>query len=142
MPKTIEASGSCLCGAVSVSAKRMSTDAGACHCNMCRKWAGGPYMAVDCGVAVSFDGDDNISVYVSSDWAERGFCSNCGTHLFYRLRQSGQYIMSAGLFDQENDLVFDHEVFVEEKPRYYDFGNETKKMTGAEVFALFGGDND
>jgi hypothetical protein len=142
MSKTIEASGSCLCGAVAVVAKQMSTDAGACHCDMCRKWAGGPFIAVNCGDAVSLDGAENVSVYPSSDWAERGFCARCGTHLFYRLRQNGQYIMSAGLFDQEDELIFDHEVFVEEKPRYYDFRNATRKMTGAEVFALFAADSE
>ncbi|NIT13149.1 MAG: GFA family protein, partial [Candidatus Dadabacteria bacterium] len=52
---------------------------------MCRKWCGGPLMAVNCGTDVTFEGEDNITVYDSSSWAERGFCSGCGSHLFYRL---------------------------------------------------------
>ena len=24
----------------------------------------------------------------SSAWAERGFCKNCGSHLFYRLKEN------------------------------------------------------
>ena len=142
MTGSIEATGSCLCGAVTVSARSMNTAAGACHCNMCRKWAGGPFMAVDCGTETSWTGTDSLSVYTSSDWAERGFCANCGTHLFYRLRESGQYIVSAGLFDREDALIFDHQVFIEEKPAYYTFANDTKNMTGPEVFALFGPDSD
>lgn len=52
------ASGNCLCGAVQFSAKQASNHVGACHCGMCRKWGGGPLMAVDCGTAVSFEGED------------------------------------------------------------------------------------
>lgn len=129
--------GACLCSAVQVIVKSMNQDVGACHCNICRKWGGGPLMAVDCGTEISFKGEDNITVYNSSDWAERGFCKQCGTHLFYRLKESQQHIMPAGLFGEESALNFDHQIFVDEKPAYYDFANETKNMTGAEVFAMY-----
>ena len=71
--------GSCLCGAVHFTAAHCDNHVGACHCNMCRKWGGGPFLEVACGNEVSFEGEDNISVYQSSDWAERGFCKNCGS---------------------------------------------------------------
>lgn len=129
-------SGSCLCGAVRVQAKAASNYVGVCHCSMCRKWTGGPLFAVDCGTEVSFEGEENISTYSSSDWAERGFCNRCGSNLFYRLKQNNQYIMAAGIFSEEGYL-FDHQVFIDEKPFYYEFANETKNMTGEEVFAQF-----
>lgn len=137
MSEPIKANGSCLCGATRTTAKNVSKNVGACHCGMCRKWAGGPLMAVDCGTDVSFEGEENISVFDSSDWAERGFCSKCGSHLFYRLKESNQYIMPVGLFEDDNRFVFDHQVFIEEKPSFYRFANETKDMTGAEVFAKY-----
>nr|WP_229680731.1 GFA family protein [Marinobacterium zhoushanense] len=118
----------------------MSKHVGACHCSMCRKWTGGPLMAVDCGTEVKFSGEENISTYSSSDWAERGFCARCGSHLFYRLKQNGQYIIPAGLFDTAEALNFDHQIFIDEKPEYYAFANETKNMTGEEVFASFSND--
>jgi hypothetical protein len=34
-------------------------------------------------------------------------------------------------------LVFDHQVFIDEKPSYYCFPNETENLTGAEVFAKY-----
>jgi hypothetical protein len=104
---------------------------------MCRKWGGGPFLAVDCGKEVSFDGEDAIAVYPSSDWAERGFCKHCGSHLFYRLRESRQYMMPVGLFDEIDTPVFDHQVFIDTKPGWYDFANATKSMTGEEVFAMY-----
>ena len=136
---TTSLKGGCLCGAVEVEAISGNTNAGACHCNICRRWGGGPLMAVDCGLDVSFSNEDSITRYASSDWAERGFCSACGTHLFYHLKGKGQYIMPAGLFaDAESSLTFDHQIFIEEKPGYYAFANDTHNMTGAEVFASAG----
>ena len=94
-------------------------------------------FAVDCGNEVKFNGESNIQRYASSEWAERGFCSKCGTHLFYLLKQNNQYIMPPDIFDDVKSPTFDHQIFIEEKPEYYTFANSTKNMTGPEVFAAF-----
>lgn len=130
--------GQCLCGAIRISASNSSASVGACHCKMCRRWGGGPFMEVNCGRAVSFSGEENISVFNSSDWAERGFCRNCGTHLFYRIKESGEHMIPVGLLDDGYDLVFKNQVFIDQKPPYYRFANKTDDMTGAELFALYG----
>jgi len=70
---TIEGKGSCLCGKVRFTAKSMSKNVGACHCDTCRKWGGGPFMEVNCGSDVSFEETEYISIFDSSDWEERGF---------------------------------------------------------------------
>ncbi len=127
MPKPIEAKGSCLCGVVRVTAKNVNKNVGACHCSTCRKWTGGPLLAVDCGTDVSFEGEENVSVFDSSKWAERGFCNKCGSHLFYRLKESQQHIMSVGLFEDDRMFVLDHQVFIDEKPTFYQFANKTKE---------------
>ena len=142
MSDMIEGKGSCLCGAVRITAKSMSQHVGACHCRMCRKWGGGPLMAVDCGTDVSIEGGEHISVFESSAWAERGFCNKCGSHLFYRLKDSSQHIMPAGLFDDDQTFVFDNQVFIDEKPAFYSFANETKDMTAAEVFEKYAPPSD
>jgi len=130
--------GTCLCKAVSISTANMNNLVGACHCGMCRKWGGGALLGIEChGSDVSFEGAENIAVYQSSEWAERGFCQKCGSHLFYRLKETNQYFIPAGIFDISEDLVLDHQLFIDEKPKYYSFANETKNMTGAEVFAMF-----
>jgi len=131
--------GQCLCGSITISASSEGNSVGACHCKTCRRWGGGPFMEIDCGQAVTIDGDEHLSVFNSSDWAERGFCNKCGSHLFYRLKGTGQHMVPIGLFDDRDDLAFTHQVFIDEKPSYYHFGNETKDMTGAEIFAMFGG---
>lgn len=129
--------GSCLCGAVSLSTTSMNPQIAACHCNMCRKWGGGALLAVECGSDLNFSGEENIGIYQSSEWAERGFCKKCGSHLFYRLKQNHQYFIPVGIFDNSEGLIFTHQVFIDEKPEYYSFANQTKNMTGEEVFEQF-----
>ena len=129
--------GHCLCGSVKITANSLSHSVGACHCSMCRKWCGGPIMTVECGTDVNFEGQEHIKTYSSSEWAERGFCSQCGSPLFYRLKESNQYFIPADLFDNNENFVFDHQVFIDEKPPYYSFSNETHNMTGQEVFEKY-----
>lgn len=142
MTHSENAKGSCLCGAVKIIAKTMGHSIGACHCGMCQKWAGGPWLGVDCGSDVSFEGAENISVYNSSAWAERGFCSKCGSNLFYRVKKSNQHFMPVGLFDDTDSFVFDRQIFIDRKPDYFDFANKTENLTEAEVFARFGSGSD
>ena len=142
MSDTKVAEGSCLCGAVKVSTQTMHQSVGACHCSMCRRWSSGPFLAVDCESDLNIQGAENITAYSSSDWAERAFCKSCGTHLYYRLKQNNQFIVSVSLFEDSKDLNFDHQIFIDEKPDFYDFANQTKNMTGEEVFAAFSPPSD
>lgn len=133
-----ERHGHCLCGAVRITARNASDKVDACHCGMCRRWCGGPLMEIDCGTDVSIDGEEHITVFDSSPWAERGFCSVCGTNLFYRLKDSREHQVLVGLFDDNDNLVFDRQVFIDEKPPFYRFADKTRIMTGAEIAALYG----
>ncbi len=129
--------GHCLCGAVRITAAEPGNAVGACHCKMCRRWGGGPFMEMDCGTNVTFEGEENIAVYPSSDWAERGFCKQCGTHLFYRFKANGNHAVPVGLFEDEEHLEFTQQVFIDEKPPFYEFSNDTKDMTGPELIAQY-----
>ena len=130
-------SGRCLCGAVRYTAEGVEPHFHSCHCNMCRRWSGGPAMAASVA-SIAFDDDGAIGRYDSSAWAERGFCAKCGSHLFYRLKADERYFVPAGIFDEEKSFVFDHQVFIDEKPPFYTFSNQTHDMTGAELFAKYG----
>ncbi len=128
--------GSCLCGAVAVSAPDQ-TEVAACHCGMCRRWGGGPLLAVHCGHDVHISGTEQVTVFKSSEWAERGFCSRCGTHLFYRVVQGNEYIVPVGLFGDAMPFEFKEQIFTDHKPGYYEFANRTAQLTEAEVFAKY-----
>jgi hypothetical protein len=136
--KTLE--GHCLCGAVTLRAAINHSQVGACHCATCRRWGGGPLLAIESDQPVAFDGAQQISVYASSDWAERGFCKECGTHLFYRLLDQPFYAIPVGLFDDQQDWQLTRKVFIDQRPEFYCFAQRTEQLTGDELFALHGSD--
>ncbi len=138
MPDTQVGKASCLCGSVQITAGEMSKSMGACHCEMCRKWSGGPYLNVFCGTSVEFSGEEFITVFDSSPWAERGFCKKCGSNLFYRVKSNQIYHLPIGIFDSFEEMKFRNQIFIDKKPGYYDFANKTENMTEAEVFAKYG----
>lgn len=129
--------GKCLCGSVALEVEYASSEIAACHCNMCRNWAGGPMLAIDCADSVKISDETSVTRYSSSEWADRGFCNKCGTHLFYYLKPANQYHLPIGLLQNDKNFTFTHQIFIDEKPEYYQFKNKTHDMTGAEVFAHF-----
>ena len=130
----MEATGHCLCGAVTYTAKDVHTDINSCHCSMCRRWNGGPAFAVIVG-NVTFEGEDKITRYPSSEWAERGFCSRCGTNLFFRLKEQDQYVIWMGSFDDQDRFNLAGEIFIDEKPPAYDLAGDHPRLTGEEFMA-------
>ncbi|MBB98484.1 MAG: aldehyde-activating protein [Rhodobacteraceae bacterium] len=136
MTEKVKLTGRCMCGAVEISGVADGPKAGACHCDMCRRWSSGPYFEVTCGDVV-FRGEDSITRFRSSDWAERGFCATCGSNLFYHIVDSDEYQIAAGLLDQQSDLCLTLQVFTDSKPPFYTLADKTETMTGAEVFAAF-----
>ena len=81
----IELSGGCQCGAVRYHATQRLDNAHICHCRMCQK-AMGSFFAPLVGFPVeSFTWTrGEPSIFMSSEHVQRGFCSQCGTPLFYR----------------------------------------------------------
>ncbi|MEM8553414.1 MAG: GFA family protein [Pseudomonadota bacterium] len=117
------------------------TSVGACHCEMCRKASGGVYMAFRTKPdMITFDNDDTLTWFQSSDWAQRGFCSKCGSTLAWRMASPGSEIgetmMAAGSLDAWDGVAFDHEVFIDNKPDCYAFAGERHTMTEADIMAM------
>ncbi|WP_408095584.1 GFA family protein [Peredibacter sp. HCB2-198] len=131
MPKP--ATGKCLCGSVGVAFTYANDHFYACHCGMCRRWGGGPALTVDTSNDLRFSGEEFISVFNSSDWAERGFCKQCGTHLFYRVKESGFTNISLGILDNSEHLKFHSQIFIDKKPKHYHFSEQTETLTEREV---------
>ena len=71
----------CLCGATQFEVQLRNHEVAACHCSMCRRQTGGPLMAIDIE-DIHFVDQQYLSVFNSSEWAERGFCGVCGTFIF------------------------------------------------------------
>ncbi len=127
--------GQCLCGAVRMRVTPASHHLDACHCTMCRTWGSGPFLSLRAGADLAIEGEEHVVRYASSDWAERGFCGRCGTHLFYRYKPADTYACPAGFFPDAADLVLTSEIFIDEQPPYYNFIESTVRKTGAQVIA-------
>lgn len=128
--------GQCQCGAVTFTAEEVNTEFGACHCRMCQRWSGGIFLATTAR-GTDFDGEEHISRYRSSDWAERGFCSKCGTHLFYHVVKSGEYVMCVGTFDDQSEFTLAMEIFVDRKPAGYSLAGDHPRLTEAETLEKY-----
>ena len=85
----------------------------------------------------SFEGEERLAIYDSSEWAERGFCSKCGTILFYRLKNRDGHEMSIGTFDDSSSFRMIGEIFVDRKPDAYEFAGDHPRLTEAEAMAKF-----
>ena len=134
--------GRCLCGAVRFVAEDVPRAAGICHCRMCRKHFGAAGITVDVAEdRVSWEGRDRIATRASSGFAERAWCKDCGTPLFFRMTEendySGTYGLPVGLFDDSDGFTLDHEIFIDEKPAFYAFGGDHVRLTRAECIAKF-----
>ena len=79
--------GGCLCGDVRFTVDWPSLWVAHCHCSMCRRAHGAAFvtwfgMAED--RARIDDPAGSLRWYASSSDAERGFCTRCGSSLFFR----------------------------------------------------------
>ncbi|PRP95231.1 Glutathione-dependent formaldehyde-activating enzyme [Enhygromyxa salina] len=128
-----------MCGAVRFTAD-VAPKISACHCGMCRQWTSGVLLSA-MAKDVSFEGEDAITVFSSSSWAERGFCSRCGSSLFYRITAEGPHhgamSIALGVLDEPSGLPLEMEWFIDRKPDGYAFAGEHKRLTEAEALALF-----
>lgn len=130
-------SGHCLCGAVTYRATTSNADVSACHCGMCRRWTGGPLLYIHVDDKPVFSGAEAIGVFRSSEIGERGFCTKCGSVLFWKTAGKDSYTFTAGTLDDQSQLRFTREIFIDDKPAYYDFANETERLTGAQSTATY-----
>ncbi|MCF0266992.1 GFA family protein [Acinetobacter guillouiae] len=136
--------GQCVCGATTFTVELKNHDVHACHCSICRRQTSGVIMTIDVEQgSLQFTQDEHLGIYNSSDWGERGFCNCCGTNLFWRTKDQSYCNINAFALDQQpQDIKFDMEIFIDNKPEFYAFNNETKKLTEADVIALFAGTTD
>lgn len=74
--------GGCLCGAVRYRSEKAPFRVAHCHCTMCRKAGGGPFLTFVVFPVETFTWiGQSPARYRSSPKAERAFCSQCGSTL-------------------------------------------------------------
>jgi hypothetical protein len=98
--------GGCQCGAVRYALHAAPTSSTLCHCRMCQKAMGGPFMVsanVKLGAWQVVRG--SLAIFRSSSVAERGFCAACGTPLTFRYVDQDRISVTLGSLDDPNAVA-------------------------------------
>jgi len=141
--KAMNKTGRCMCGAVAFTATDVPAQFGICHCEMCRRWTGSALLGVSVpSDKVTWQGREHIATFQSSDWAERAWCSKCGTGLYYRVTEKNDWFgtteIPLGLFDEPDGFTLDHEIYIDMKPDCFAFvGEGHKQLTRQDCIAEF-----
>ncbi len=103
------ATGRCLCGAVRYELRGPLRGVIVCHCVECRRYHGthGAYTAVAREGLTVHDPDGLLRWFrgpESATGGERGFCSRCGSSLFWRTPAGETFSVTAGTVDGATGL--------------------------------------
>jgi hypothetical protein len=111
--------GGCLCGAVRYRVDGPARPISICHCGQCRRIHGylGAYSAASTG-HLTIDGAERITWYRSSAAAERGFCSVCGSAMFWKPSHGRHLSFSAGSIDQPSGLSIERHIYLADRADY------------------------
>lgn len=112
--------GSCLCGRVTFAVPMPLEPPDVCHCVQCRKQSGHCFASTNVPrSALTVSGEANVTWYASSDRVRRGFCSTCGSTLFWDPLERDWTSVAMGAFDGPTHAQIALHIFVAEKGDYY-----------------------
>jgi hypothetical protein len=98
--------GGCQCGAIRFSTTELIDNAHICHCRMCQKAVGNLFAALVSAPKEALTWTRGVpGRFQSSENVERGFCSQCGTPLFYDSLNSDEIGLCIGAFDAPQSFV-------------------------------------
>lgn len=115
-------SGSCMCGHVTFSFRGAPKFVSECVCESCRRAHGASvvgWVGVEAERFRLDDGESEVAWYASSPESERGFCTRCGTRLFFRSSKwAGEMHMALACMLEPHGLMVKAIAFREETPEW------------------------
>ncbi|MCZ0960042.1 GFA family protein [Paracoccus benzoatiresistens] len=112
--------GRCLCGAVTFKGTWAPEPVRACHCGQCRRWSGHVWAGAE-ATGLTIEGP--VKWFRSSAEAERGFCPECGSSLFWHQLGATRHDVAPGAVDNPTGLRLAGHIFVADKGDYYDIAD-------------------
>lgn len=113
----MDRTGGCLCGRVAYAVRGPLRPVVACHCAQCRKTSG-HHVAATSAHRDHIEICGEVSWYVSSPTARRGFCGTCGSNLFWD--GPGEHLsIMAGTLDAPTGITLAGHIFCADKGDYY-----------------------
>ena len=126
--------GRCLCGAVTFKIKGELRQVLVCHCSQCRRSSGHQWAATAAPVeAIEIDCQNTLSWYRSSSKAKRGFCSRCGSSLFWQLDGSTSLSIAAGSLNLPTGLSTQEHIYFENASDYYRVHPDEQIRTSTKI---------
>lgn len=114
------AKGSCLCQAITFELHCEIPRPTACHCSQCRKHSGHFEASADVPKsALAIHGSEKITWYQTEN-VRRGFCSTCGSSLFWDPVERDWIAIAMGAFDTPTNTSIERHIFVANKGDYYE----------------------
>ena len=122
-----QVTGSCLCGAVRYELHGPFLQLAHCHCSLCRKHHGAPFVSWLVAPLDSYRllaGEDHVGRYDSSPGLHRLFCTTCGSVLPTPMTEHGVVVSPAGNLDGDFGPVPAHHMFVASKAPWYEITDD------------------
>ena len=122
--------GGCLCGAVRYRATAGPLRAMICHCATCRRVSGSAFLSFVHFPKDSFTWTAGAPArYRSSAFAERGFCSECGSTLSMHEEVLGDRVqVSLGSLDRPEDVRPDDHVWTQSQLPWIEVADELPRF--------------
>ncbi|MBS3962412.1 MAG: GFA family protein [Sandarakinorhabdus sp.] len=116
--------GSCLCGAVTFTVQGELPQPDICHCTQCRKQSGHCFASTDVPKSsLTIAGAESLAWFQSSQKVRRGFCSRCGSSLFWEPLHRDWTAVAMGAFDTPTGTTVKMHIFVAGKGDYYEIAD-------------------
>jgi len=129
--ESVRARGGCACGAVRYEIRGPLRPVVYCHCGLCRRTSGHFVAATACArehlVIVASEG---LRWYASSASARRGFCTCCGSKLFWDPVGEPRVSIMAGTLDLPTGLTAAGHIFVADAGDYYRIEDDLPQSSG------------
>jgi len=119
-----EHGGGCLCGGVRYRTTGPLQSIVTCHCSQCRRMTGHYAAFTACPREdLHLASTETLAWYESSPGIRRGFCSRCGSSLFWNDERRDEIYILAGTLDNPTGLRLVSHLYAVDKGDYYDIGD-------------------
>ena len=124
-PRSVTATGGCLCGAVRYEVRGALRPVINCHCGQCRRTSG-HFVAATASRRedLTLVESGGLRWYESSETARRGFCQTCGSSLFWESVSGGRVSIMAGTLDRPTGLETVAHIFADDAGDYYEIPDD------------------